>query len=67
MTSHILFGHNVILNTPLISDWGSISRCKQELIDKNNQNENKNLKPHNYRVSEKVLVHNKKENKYEYK
>ena len=34
-------------------------------IDKINQLENKNLKPHTYRIQDKVLVRNKKLNKYE--
>ena len=37
---HMLFGPNMILNTPLISYWEAIGRCKQELIDENYQNEN---------------------------
>ena len=34
-------------------------------MDKNNQNINKNRKPHLYKVREKLLVSDKKENKYE--
>ena len=49
----------------LFDDWGAIRRRKQELIDKNNQNENKNHKPHNYRVCGKLLVRNKKAKIYE--
>ena len=58
---HMVFGCNMILNTPSIDDWESISICEQELIDKNNQNENKTCKPHYFRVRDKVLVHNKKQ------
>ena len=61
----MLFRQDVLLNAPLLDDWGAIRRRKQELIDKNNQNENKNHKPHNYRVCGKVLVRDKKEKKYE--
>ena len=42
----MVFGINMILNTPSISDWGAIMRHTQELIDRNNQLENKNRKPH---------------------
>ena len=35
-------------------------RRKQQPINKNNQNENMNRKPHYYTVREKVLVRNKK-------
>ena len=52
----MVFGHDMILNTPFVDYWESSRRCKQELIDKNNQHENKNRKPHNYRVCEKVPV-----------
>ena len=51
----------MILNTPLISDWGAIMRYKEELIDKNNRNKNKNHKPRDYIICEKVLVRDKKE------
>ena len=56
MPEHLLFGHGMILDTPFISDWEAISKCKQELIDKNNRNNNKNRKPYNCRVREKVPV-----------
>ena len=53
----------MIFNTPFICDWGAIMRLKQEQIDKNNQKENNNFKPHNYRVCEKLLVSDQKANK----
>ena len=34
-------------------------------MEKNNKNRNKNSKPHIYKAREKVLVRDKKENKYE--
>ena len=58
----------MILNNPCISNWGDIRRLKQKIIDKKNQLENKNRKPHTYRIQDKLLVHdknNKKSNKYE--
>ena len=55
----------MVLNTPIISDWVDIRRRKQQQIYDNNKNENKNRKVHSYKVREKLLVHDKKENKYE--
>ena len=52
----------MILNTPFIADYKYIRRRKQRTIDNNNQKENINLKPHTYRVQEKVLVCEKKNN-----
>ena len=60
-----MFGGERILNAPFITDWEAIRRREQDLIDKNNQNKNANCKPHNYIVRDKVLVHDKKPNKYE--
>ena len=34
---HMIFGRDVIINTPFIVDLGSISLRKQKLIDKQNQ------------------------------
>ena len=60
----LVFGHELILDTPLIYDLQSIRRLRHDIIDKNKQNINKNCKLHSYRVIEKVLVHVKKENKH---
>ena len=57
----LVFRRGVILNTPLISYWEAIRRRKQQIIDNNNQNKNKNRKPHIYKVHEKVLVRGKKQ------
>ena len=61
MTSQMVFRRDTILNTPI---WEAIRRRKQQLTDKNNQNKNKNCKLHNYIVCEKVLVRDKRANKY---
>ena len=60
-----MFGRYILLKTPFITDFEYIKRRKQLWIDTNNQNDNENRKPYNYRVSEKILVRNKKANKYE--
>ena len=46
-----------------MNNWGNIRIHKQALIDKNNQNKNKNSKQRNYRVYEKEIVSDKKPNK----
>ena len=61
----IVFGRDMIINTPFIAYWGTIRRLKSKIIDKNNQLENKNCKPHTFRIRDKVLVRNKKANNYE--
>ena len=65
MPVHPVFGCDMVLNTPFIAEWGYIRLRKKNIIDKNNQLENNNHKPHTYRIQEKLLVHNKKANKYE--
>ena len=52
----LVFGHDMILNTPFIADWVAIRLRKQKIIDNNNQLENKNRKPNIYRIRDKVLV-----------
>ena len=47
-TGQIIFGGGMILNTPFVADWEAIRLHKQKAIDKNNQLENKNSKPHTY-------------------
>ena len=61
----MIFGRDMMLNTPFIADWEDITLRKQIIIDKNNQIKNKNCKPHTYIIRDKVLVRNKKVNKYE--
>ena len=61
----LIFGRDMILNTPFIAHWEAIRLRKQKIIDKNNQLENKNRKPHTYIIRDKVLACNKKANKYE--
>ena len=60
MPGKLFSGRNMILNTTSIAYWGAIVILKQQIIDKNNQNENIYIKPHIYRVCEKVLVRDKK-------
>ena len=55
----MVFGRDMILNTPFIADWEAIRLRNKKIIDKNNQLENKNRKTHAYRIREKVFVRNK--------
>ena len=55
----------MMLNIPFIAVCGAIRRRKQQLIEQNNQLENKNCQLHTYRVREKVVVRDKTVNKYE--
>ena len=57
----LVFGRDIILNTLFIAYLGAIRLRKQKIIDKNNQLENKNRKPHIYRIWDKVLVRKKKQ------
>ena len=53
------------LHTKLTADWEYIRLLKQKMISNNNQLDNKNCKPHIYRIRDKVLVRYKKSNNYE--
>ena len=61
----LVFGRGMILNIPFIEYWEAIRLLKQNIIDNNNQLENKNCKLHTVIIQEKLLARNKKANKYE--
>ena len=65
MPCQLIFGHDTIFNTPLVAGWEAIMLRKLKIMDRNNQLEDKNRKPHTYITQDKVLVHNKKVNKHE--
>ena len=65
MPGQLVFGCDMMLNIPFIAIRVAIRRRKQQLIEKNNQLENKNFQLHKYRVREKVIVRDKTVNKYE--
>ena len=50
----------MILNAPYIEDWESTTRRKQQLTDKNINNENKTRKQYSYKTHKKVIVLNNK-------
>ena len=37
----LVFGRDTIINSPFIADWGDIRMCKQRIIYRRNQIENK--------------------------
>ena len=43
MSDQLVFGCDMILNAPFISDWEAIKIRKKKIIDRNNQIENKTL------------------------
>ena len=65
MPGKLVFRCDMILNICFIAEWKAIRLRKQKIIDKNNQLENEMGKPHIYIIRDKVLVRNKKSNKYE--
>ena len=65
MPGHMVFGCDMILNTPFRENWGAIRLRKNKIIDKINQLENKDCKPHIYIIRNKLLVQNKNSKKYE--
>ena len=65
MPDQLVFRFDMILNIWFIAKLEAISLREQKIIDNSNQLENKNRKPHTYIIWDKVLVRNKKSNKYE--
>ena len=55
----LVFGRDMVLNTPFIADWEAIRLRKQKIIDKNNKMENSKRKEHVYLVQDQVLFRNK--------
>ena len=60
MPGQLVFGRDMILNTPFIDDWEYIRLRRQNVVDKNNQLKNKNRKLYLYRIGNKLLAHLKK-------
>ena len=61
----IVFGRDMIFNIEHIANWEYIRASKQKIIQKNNKNENSERIPHDYSVSDKVMLQKGSENKYE--
>ena len=62
----LVFGHDMVINTPFIAEWEAIKQRKHQIIDKNNKMENSKRKEHVYRVWDQVLLKNKRARKYKH-
>ena len=61
----LVFGRDMILNLQFQADWTAIKRRKQDLIHKNNVQENAKRIPYTYEIGDKVMLENHRANKYE--
>ena len=61
----LVFGRDMILNIQHQANWEMIKQRKQQIIEKNNLQENAKRIPHNYKVGDQVLLSKGTENKYE--
>ena len=55
-TAQLVFRRELILNTRHEANWKLIEIRKQDIINKENQRENRNRKEHTYNKGEKVLL-----------
>ena len=61
----LVYGRDMILNINHLADWKAISLRKQQLINKNNINENNKRLQHTYHPGDKVLLENDNARKLE--
>eukprot|EP00957_Ditylum_brightwellii_P072386 5501629-Ditylum_brightwellii.AAC.1 len=59
-----VFGRDAILNVKYEVDWNCIKQRREILIRKNNEQENKKRKTHNYQIGDKVLLKGNRASKY---
>ena len=52
----LVFGRDAILNAKFQADWEYIKTRKQQMINYNNQKENKRRIPHRYNIGDKVML-----------
>ena len=62
--TQLVFGRDAILNTRHEADCKIIEDRKQRLINRGNEQENKNRKDHTYRVDDKILLKNEWKTKF---
>jgi hypothetical protein len=55
----------MVLNVQHLTDWTAIKARKQQIICKNNRNENSKRIHHHYQVGDLVMLENNRANKYE--
>ncbi len=53
-----IFGCDMLFDIPLIADWKQIGEHRQRQTDLGNERENKTRVDYDYKVGEKVLIHN---------
>ena len=61
----LVFGRDMMLNVQHKANWGLIRKRKQQIIHKNNKQENSKRIPHTYQVGDKVWLAKGNEYKYE--
>ena len=54
----LVFGRDGVFNIPFKANWDIIRQRKQQIINKNNEKENKKRKPHQYKVKDLILIKN---------
>eukprot|EP00957_Ditylum_brightwellii_P067500 5124600-Ditylum_brightwellii.AAC.1 len=60
----LVFGREAILNVNHEVDWSHIKQRREDLIRKNNEQENKKMKTHNYQIGDNVLLTGNRATKY---
>jgi hypothetical protein len=60
----LVFGRDALLNISFEANWYYIKKCKQKIIEANNERENSKCIPHEYHVEDEVLFKNRMDNKF---
>eukprot|EP00957_Ditylum_brightwellii_P047591 3615381-Ditylum_brightwellii.AAC.1 len=60
----LVFGRDAILNVKHKADWNHIKERREDLIRKNNEQENKKRKNHIYQIGDKILLKGNRAIKY---
>ncbi|MCP4746620.1 MAG: hypothetical protein GY874_10855, partial [Desulfobacteraceae bacterium] len=51
-----VFGRDMLFGIPFLADWTKIGRCRQALVDQDNQHENRKRVNFDYAMGHKVLL-----------
>eukprot|EP00957_Ditylum_brightwellii_P078038 5932145-Ditylum_brightwellii.AAC.1 len=60
----LVFGSNAIMNVMHLADWQYIQNNCQQLIKRNNEQEDEKWKPHEYHVNNEVMIKKNQKLKY---
>ncbi len=52
----LVFGQDMMIDLPYITDWKSIGQCRQESVNQDNQCKNAGSVDFNYAIGQKVLL-----------